>query len=549
MFGMYARVVLSKLWKPALLALLVNWFFFNVFSGKEMPVGDQFYMPVLGLFALQNFLYALWLTWSNSSQNLWQQIFSDKKQQMMAHFGLFLIVSIVVQFLPLLVFNYAKRLEDYGMTTLDVLGVLYLFSIAVLAFGLGLALAIWRHWSMALLVFAFPLLWDLFFAHYLVQIAFVLISAGLLSTFILSDKITRKLVMSVGLSFGTSMLIGLLIMIPYQANQTSPRKAFQEQMSNHIPVPEEEQHGKEYLNGWGFKRQHSLLMPSNLYKPDWLEYQLPFFDKDEKLNRFDLEAFNNNLKTLWQTKHKNEFPTYRFLTNGNMLLNFEYALYQVTPNGQIQLVWEDEKGRPKMESGISASLLSSPQFEHVVIFTTHKMYWFDAKDNFSLLHTESLDSPMIIGQIAGFTDDQANAKLRVITANKANMLQVNEYDFATNVVTKLVQEPTSNDINSMYNFLDLGKFSLLHHFASLAVWRFDAAFVDAFVEIDSWFYLINFAALAICLIYFRKFPANIRLPMAILCLLFSLPILVVFLLVFERQYKGLGSAQELPKFI
>lgn len=549
MFRMYAHVVLSKLWKPALLVLLINWFFFNVFSGKEMPVGDRFYMPVLGLFALQNFLYALWLTWSKNSQNLWRQIFADKKQQMMAHFGLFLIVSIVIQFLPLLAFNDAKRLEDYGMTTLDVLGVLYLFSIAVLAFGLGLALAIWRHWSMALLVFVFPLLWDIFFTHYLVQISFVLVSAGLLITFILSDKITKKLVMSVALSFGTSMLIGLLIMIPQQANQTSPRKAFQEQMSNHIPVPDEEQYGSEYLNGWDFKRQHSLLMPSNKYKPDWLAYHLTFFDKDEKLNRFDLETFNNNLKGLWQAKHNNQFPTYRFLTNGNMLLNFEYALYQVTPNGQIQLVWEDENGLPQMETAVSSSLLSSPQFEHMMIFTTNKMYWFDAEDNFRLLHTEALDSPMLIGYVAGFNDEQANAKLRVVTANKANVLQVNEYDFATKVVTKLVQEPTSHDINSMYNIFDLGKFSILHDFATLAVWRFDTAFVDAFVEIDSWFYLVNFAALAICLIYFRKFPANIRLPMAILCLLFSLPILVVFLLVFKRQYKGLGSAQELPKLI
>ncbi len=526
MFVTYIKVLSSHLWPAFTLAFVFNLLLFKFFSWHGLSAAtDSFYMPVLTLFSLQNFLLGFWLTWQNNKQAFWQQIFISIPRTIKHHLGFLVLVSATVQLLPLLGFMQLSINDFYQLTTLDYLGALYLWLLSCLAFGMAILNSVWRHWTLALLVLPFPLYYDLFFSQVWIQIAYFLVVAASLYIALLWRKPARQLLVSVFLSFGVYMALLVLVQILSNANQASPQQT-QIQLSKDLgdtyPGRLIQHHD---LNGCCFLHHRSLLYKSDNARPDWSNYRYNFFNPGQTMGLRDWQAIKKLLQKVWQEQHPGQVPMHLNLNDDAMLFLFSDAIYKAS-NHEITPVWQASGAESILSYNQSTSKTPGADYEYLYFSTGKTGYLLEPS---SLRVQEMrLTAPMLMGSLTSFKQQDGSLAFQLMLIAQDDRQYVYRFTNLEEPLQPFLVKDLQFSVAEQFSYFSISAASPFHDLITQAMWGGN---IDQLLLWSNWLLLGNLLAVVICWLLFRGVSRNYMFAMLILTLVFSWPMLLTLVLV------------------
>lgn len=539
----YAKVLLQHLWKNITLLLVFNVILFRLMAENGglyfLSNDDDQMLTILMLFALENFIYAMWLQWSPHQKNFWRQITDSEPQLQGMHFTLFMAVSIATQLFPVVIYIALQSHQIVHNTPLDYVGYLYIWFVSLLAYGAGVIVSWWRKWSILSVLFLLPFFWDLIFTSLFTQIASMLLIAMAMIIFVFLQEPKRDLFISVVLSFAVYEMLqifahGVLVQreniyqVPQQIIADIDTKSNSQVIyKHHVPL-------------FDYPGRPSLIDDTNGFV-DWItgDVQIPDAFLSDFRNKQKLES---GIKALWH-QHQYQKPRLELINHNQLGLFFANGIYTSDGNGDWQLVWKgtiDDQiiwyemiGETKADDYHHGELFATT--DKLIVSLEDRLLIFTGSGNYQLAQTLKLDAPILVAEQQKIARGGATLhRLMLLTTDDDLLL----YEAGTGSAPfNLVEQVnTGRDLKTLIWEINIGERSLvswLHTQIRWYSWR--SLYPEELFDIPPWFLVSQLAALLACVFLYKKDEKKLLIQKSVLVAMFSWPLLITLLYSMPRK--------------
>lgn len=237
---------------------------------------------------------------------------------------------------------YKSHLSVYAITSLDVMGIIWLWTFAWAGYCLGLIHSWWRRWSIGILLFMTPMIDSLFYQGVTQQVIFVLLVIAITCVFVVSTEFYKKMCLALIFSFGVIQCISFLIFFPQMGVSGTP---LSRQMEANVSALKEQYKIADIsqIRAYGLKTRSSLLIPKDIVNVNWLDYSITFHqNKYVERYKFDELASKNAIESVWKNVHPEQVPAIFRNGQNKGVFMFTDAIYRDHQDPKKIQLWRAE---------------------------------------------------------------------------------------------------------------------------------------------------------------------------------------------------------------
>lgn len=325
--------ILRKFFVPSLVMLCINLavLYLHVHEGTlifSLSMG----VALTILFIVQNVVYAISLFGPQNHQNLFKQL-SVGKNTLLITLPAYIILTSTVQLAPLLSYFCIFGIDHVAALSIDLFAAVIVWSLAIVGYLLGIIAVQWRHWSFALILFAFVYLFSVLEQGVIAQ---VWVIGGLLAfaaMLLCAGDSAKKYLISIPMALGAFIAIsGVLSTVMMVSDNANWRKSYAEV--------------RAVLSERGTKLQSDSTSTARLEKqPQALitmnyDYRLNWFSHEIAATNPEQSVRAKEMTNVWQThgEAQDMVMTYSFL--GQPVMVFDNGIYQIDNESGARMLWE-----------------------------------------------------------------------------------------------------------------------------------------------------------------------------------------------------------------
>ena len=521
--------IYKKIWPFALMAVFINWFLFglNANNSTFLPLDRAVIDSVMLPFALETFLYAIWLQWSPQQMNLWRQLATSETNIQTMLLPSFLGLSLLVQLFPLLAFMHYSQTSNEMLMAIDYFSFIGAWFWSLLAYGLGVMLCWWRHWTFSLIIPSIFTFLNFSGGALHLQLFASTVFFVLFLIFIKGNKNVKSFTLALFISFGCYLFIAISVtaLNNNQLSGVAIRDKMQQSSFETLYKNKEVDLAYHYRPVKLFTSQ-AYIHTTKGYRADWHNYKLILGPYKKPANK---EVWLRNKEIIeqnWQENHPKQTPVIGEGKRFSKLFFFKDAIYQNHSNVDKVTLWKANNKQEQINwiySGDQQSDFS------LILFGNDKSFnWILWTPEGERLHRvlPITSQPEFIN-LAGYAENGIIIYKLLIQTNNGQQTVYNlDNLFAEPELASDINIGVSRKLKTQVDELSSWTHYLMRNF----MWTSTKPMTPLWLILVS-----HLLSTIIALIYFRKDNFKMKLVKACFCFVFAWPSLLSLIICFPKQ--------------